>query len=198
MKATNKSWKMIGDHLPGRDVWTMKQRWKQLNAAKTGEGEGEKKDEAKPEEKKDKEDEKKEEKKEEEKAVKEDEKKDDDKDGKKEEKKEEPKEEKKEEKKEETPLKSALKTTKTETKADTAPKKLGDKPIIYMDKDDQCTTEDVGDMSLLTAHPHQADIHHHGSILYSTSCMAERRKTSGLRSPPASSTRPASVLTHNI
>ncbi|MDI1493631.1 MAG: hypothetical protein OHK93_006357 [Ramalina farinacea] len=146
MKATNKSWKLIGDHLPGRDVWTMKQRWKQLNAAKAGEGEGEKKDEGKAEEKKDEKEVEKEEKNDEKKEGKKDEKddkKDDEKDDTKEDKTEEKQEEKKEEKKEDPPLKSALKTTKTETKADTAPKKLGDKPIIYMDKDNQCTTEDL-------------------------------------------------------
>lgn len=169
----------------------MKQRWKQLNAAKTGEGEGEKKDEGKADEKKDEKEVEKEEKDDEKKEDKKDEK-----DEKKDEKTEEKQEEKKEEKKEDPPLKSALKTTKTETKADTAPKKLGDKPIIYMDKDDQCTTEDVGDISLSTVH--HADINHHGSILCFTSFMAGRRKTSGLRLHLASSTRLASVLTHSI
>ena len=180
----------------------MKQRWKQLNAAKAGEGEGEKGDESKAEEKKDeKEVEEKEEKNDEKKEDKKDEKdeKKDDKDEKKDEKAEEKQEEKKEEKKEEPPLKSALKTTKTETKADTAPKKLGDKSIIYMDKDDQCTTEDVSHMARGTPHANEADTHlYHGSILCSTSFMAGRRKTNGLRLPLASSTRLASVLTHSI
>ena len=200
MKATNKPWKIIGAHLPGRDDWTVKQRWKQLNAAKTGTVEEEKKDEAKAEEKKDekevgkveKDDEKREDKRDDEVEKK------DEKDEKKDEETEEKQEEKKEEKKEDPPLKSALKTTKTETKADTAPKKLGDKPIIYMDKDDQCTTEDVSALSPSNSHLRGADMNHHRSILCSTSFMAERRKTSGLRLPLASSTRLASVLIHSI